>query len=126
MNTGKPTYPFRVLGLMHVLDKLKYVYFRVKNKTSNNHFLKTNPHVKLPPDYIMFESFQLILYAACLAPARPECPLPACRQVFCLLCPESSSGQAVTSLSGRQARLVPIAIRLLHRHDLAEWIELNL
>lgn len=59
MNTGKLTYIFRKLGLMHALDKLKFNYYRIKNKTLNNHFVSENPTAVIPPDYIMFESFQL-------------------------------------------------------------------
>ncbi len=59
MNTGKLTAPFRKLGLMHFLDRVKYQIQKRKNAASNKAFLKDNPDVVLPPDYMMFESFQL-------------------------------------------------------------------
>ena len=59
MNTGKITHIFRLLGLMHMLDKIKFYYYLVKNRKSNNLFKKEYPEVVLPPDYMMFEAFQL-------------------------------------------------------------------
>ena len=59
MNTGKLTKPFRDLGLMHLLDKVKYGYQKWKNSARNARFTKENPEVKLPPDYMLFEAFQL-------------------------------------------------------------------
>jgi SAM-dependent methyltransferase len=59
MNTGKITQPFRYLGLMHFLDKVKYVYQRLKNRKTNAAFVAQHPGVALPPDYMLFESFQL-------------------------------------------------------------------
>lgn len=49
----------RSLGLLHISDRIFYLYQRSKNKQSNSEFLKANPDVKLPPDYMMFESFGL-------------------------------------------------------------------
>ncbi len=59
MNTGKLTKPFRDLGLMHLLDKAKYQYQKWKNRAHNAQFVKEHPDVKLPPDYMLFEAFQL-------------------------------------------------------------------
>ncbi len=59
MNTGKITKPFRDLGLMHWLDKAKYAYQKWKNRERNAHFIKAHPELKLPPDYMLFEAFQL-------------------------------------------------------------------
>ena len=59
MNTGKLTKPFRDLGLMHLIDKIKYGYQKWKNRAGNARFAKENPGVKLPPDYMLFEAFQL-------------------------------------------------------------------
>ncbi len=59
MNTGKLTKPFRDLGLMHLLDKAKYGYQKWKNSGRNAQFVRENPKVKLPPDYMLFEAFQL-------------------------------------------------------------------
>lgn len=59
MNTGKITAPFRKIGLMHFLDTVKYEWQKFKLKKKNNHFKIENPSVKLPPDYLMFESYKL-------------------------------------------------------------------
>ncbi|MBP6812973.1 MAG: class I SAM-dependent methyltransferase [Saprospiraceae bacterium] len=59
MNTGKLTKPFRDLGLMHLLDQIKFVYQKWKNRQHNAQFVQANPDVKLPPDYMLFEAFQL-------------------------------------------------------------------
>lgn len=59
MNTGELTKPFRDLGLMHLLDKAKYGVQKWKNGARNARFAKENPEVKLPPDYMLFEAFQL-------------------------------------------------------------------
>lgn len=59
MNTGKLTYPFRQLGLMHLLDKAKYYYHFWKNQKLNKQFRTVHPEVKLPPDYLMYESYRL-------------------------------------------------------------------
>jgi ubiquinone/menaquinone biosynthesis C-methylase UbiE len=59
MNTGKLTKPFRDLGLMHWLDKVKFRYQKWKNSSQNAQFAQKNPGVKLPPDYMLFEAFQL-------------------------------------------------------------------
>ncbi len=59
MNTGKLTKYFRDMGLMHLLDKAKYRYHKWKNRGQNARFVKGNPGLKLPPDYMLFESFQL-------------------------------------------------------------------
>jgi SAM-dependent methyltransferase len=59
MNTGKIVYFFRQTGLMHGLDKLKFAYERFKNNADNKRFKKNNPTVVFPPDYMMFEAFNL-------------------------------------------------------------------
>jgi len=59
MNTGKITAPFRKLGLIHVFDKVKFQYIKFKNRKLNQAFLKENPEVILPPDYLIFETFHL-------------------------------------------------------------------
>jgi len=59
MNTGKLTKPFRDLGLMHLLDKAKYNYQKWKNSSRNARFVQENRDIKLPPDYMLFEAFQL-------------------------------------------------------------------
>lgn len=59
LNTGQLTQPFRALGLMHVLDKIKFQYQRIKNRERNQKFKLKYPEVILPPDYMLFESFKL-------------------------------------------------------------------
>jgi SAM-dependent methyltransferase len=59
MNTGKLTRPFRQLGLMHQLDWLKYGVGKIKNYSANRQFREQHPQVTLPPDYMLFEAFQL-------------------------------------------------------------------
>jgi len=59
MNTGKITQPFRKLGLIHLFDKVKFKYIQAKNRKQNQAFLQANPDVKLPPDYLIFETFHL-------------------------------------------------------------------
>lgn len=59
MNTGKLTKPFRDLGLMHLLDQVKFAYQKWKNGGRNTRFAQTHPGVKFPPDYMLFEAFQL-------------------------------------------------------------------
>jgi ubiquinone/menaquinone biosynthesis C-methylase UbiE len=49
----------RLFHLMHIADKLRFYLIKLKNRKSNQQFLKTNPDVILPPDYLMYESFQL-------------------------------------------------------------------
>jgi len=59
MNTGKITQPLRWLGLMHFVDQVKYLYQKVKNRQKNAHFKVQHPDTALPPDYMLFEAFQL-------------------------------------------------------------------
>ena len=49
----------RSLGLLHISDRIFYLYQRRKHKQSNQEFEKANPDVVLPPDYMMFESYGL-------------------------------------------------------------------
>lgn len=46
-------------GVIYSADKLRYYYLSWRNSKSNKDFLKRNPHLILPPDYLMYESFQL-------------------------------------------------------------------
>lgn len=49
----------RKLRLIYWADWIHYYVQRNKNHKSNNSFLKNNPDVKLPPDYLIYESFQI-------------------------------------------------------------------
>ena len=49
----------RQFGLMHLLDKGRYFYLRAQNAKKNKLFKRSNPDVNLPPDYLIYESFQM-------------------------------------------------------------------
>jgi len=49
----------RQFGLMHLVDNSRYLFYKVKNQKKNKIFLKNYPNVKLPADYLIYESFQL-------------------------------------------------------------------
>jgi len=59
MNKAKLSNTLRSLGLLYAVDKLRFRYYQLKNRTSNLAFKARNPSIKLPPDYLMYESFQL-------------------------------------------------------------------
>ena len=44
---------------MHIVERSRYLFYKHKNKKKNRSFLKTNPNVRLPPDYLIYEAFQL-------------------------------------------------------------------
>ena len=49
----------RSVGLLKAFDRLNFWLESRKNISANRSFIKDNPHVTLPPDYLMYESFQL-------------------------------------------------------------------
>lgn len=49
----------RKLGLLYPLDTIRYKTQQRRNKQVNAEFKVENPSVVLPPDYLMYESFQL-------------------------------------------------------------------
>ncbi|MHC1706136.1 MAG: class I SAM-dependent methyltransferase [Bacteroidales bacterium] len=49
----------RSLGLLFWSDYLVYLYKKVRYSRDNKRFLQANPGVVLPPDYLIYESFQL-------------------------------------------------------------------
>jgi hypothetical protein len=59
MNKGTISNLFRLFRLSHLLDYMRYLVQRFKNRKINSNFRKDNPGIKLPPDYLMYESFQL-------------------------------------------------------------------
>ena len=59
MNKGLISNILRKLGLIRFTDNIRYIIQSYKNRTSNKEFIKLNPNVKLPPNYLMYESFQL-------------------------------------------------------------------
>jgi len=44
---------------MHFIDIIKYRIQKLKNYRANTRFKKVHPELILPPDYMMFEAFQL-------------------------------------------------------------------
>lgn len=59
MNKGNISNLLRKLRLMHLTDRVRYYIQSFKNKQANKAFLKANPNIVLPPDYLMYESFQI-------------------------------------------------------------------
>ena len=49
----------RSFGLLYSLDKVRFQLEKRNNKKANYEFMKANPSIKLPPDYLMYESFQM-------------------------------------------------------------------
>ncbi len=49
----------RKIGLVYILDKLKFKLEKSKNKNANQKFKSENPNASIPPDYLMYESFQI-------------------------------------------------------------------
>jgi ubiquinone/menaquinone biosynthesis C-methylase UbiE len=55
----KITVLLRKLGLMQLTDRLNFLYQKYKNRSANKMFREKNPDVVLPPDYMIYESFQM-------------------------------------------------------------------
>ncbi|MDO6597580.1 class I SAM-dependent methyltransferase [Oceanihabitans sp. 2_MG-2023] len=49
----------RNIGVIRVSDNFRYQIMKIRNKKENNSFLKDNPSIKLPPDYLLYESHLL-------------------------------------------------------------------
>ncbi len=49
----------RQLKLIYLTDKVVYQLQKYKNRRINREFKIKNPEVKLPPDYLIYESFQI-------------------------------------------------------------------
>ena len=49
----------RRLGLLHAVDRLLFWVRKTRARRQNNAFRRRHPEVKLPPDYLMYESFQI-------------------------------------------------------------------
>lgn len=45
--------------MIYFTDRIRYTIEKYKNKKVNRDFKKENPTVKLPPDYLIYESFQI-------------------------------------------------------------------
>jgi len=59
MTKSNITTVLRKLRLMHLADRLNFFYQKFRNRTSNKLFKANNPDVVLPPDYMIYESFQM-------------------------------------------------------------------
>ena len=57
--SGRLSGILRTLGWLHRADYLRYAFLKLKNYSKNKAFKKEHPHIALPPDYLMYESFQL-------------------------------------------------------------------
>ena len=52
-------YGLRKAGAAKMADHVRYLWFKFKGRKKNLQFSILNPDVKLPPDYLMYESFRL-------------------------------------------------------------------
>ncbi len=59
MTKGDISLLLRKLHLMQAVDKLRFYYFKIKYRKKNKDFLKKHPDAVLPPDYYIYEAFQL-------------------------------------------------------------------
>jgi ubiquinone/menaquinone biosynthesis C-methylase UbiE len=59
MNKSNITTFLRKLRLMHLADRLNFHYQKFRNRATNKMFKEKNPDVILPPDYMIYESFQM-------------------------------------------------------------------
>ncbi|MFP4846214.1 class I SAM-dependent methyltransferase [Winogradskyella sp. PE311] len=59
MKKGKISNILRQLGLIYLTDKLRFYFQKFKNSGANTSFKKNHPTIKLPPDYLMYESFRI-------------------------------------------------------------------
>ncbi len=59
MKKGDISILLRRFGLMKLADDLRFLYFKLKKRKKNKLFHLKYPHAKLPPDYLIYESFQL-------------------------------------------------------------------
>jgi ubiquinone/menaquinone biosynthesis C-methylase UbiE len=59
MKRGQISNLVRQAGLIYLTDWIRYYNERFKNRKINQAFKKNNPDIQLPPDYLIYESFQL-------------------------------------------------------------------
>ena len=59
MNISRVIQPLRTLGMAHFIDKLKFYHQKFKYQKANQEYQQNHPHISFPPDYLLFESFQL-------------------------------------------------------------------
>ncbi|CAD7799198.1 Ubiquinone/menaquinone biosynthesis C-methyltransferase UbiE [Chryseobacterium aquaeductus] len=49
----------REKSLLFKADQLRFYFYQFKNRSKNISFQKNHPNFKFPPDYLMYESFQI-------------------------------------------------------------------
>jgi len=49
----------RQFRLIYFADRFRFYIEKYKNRKINKEFKKNNPGIKLPPDYLIYESFQM-------------------------------------------------------------------
>lgn len=59
MNRGDLSSLLRSIGILHAVDRFRFFITKIKNFQKNSTFKRENPTVTLPPDYLMYESFNL-------------------------------------------------------------------
>jgi len=59
MIKGQISILLRQIGLMFIVDKVRYHIERFNNRKDNKDFKRKNPDIKLPPDYLIYESFRI-------------------------------------------------------------------
>lgn len=50
---------FRNLGVIRVFDNIRFQLLRIINFSANQKYKKENPHIPIPPDYILYEAHQI-------------------------------------------------------------------
>ena len=59
MNKGQISNVLRKFRLIYLLDQVRFYIEKRKNRKVNREFKKIHPDIKLPPDYLIYESFQI-------------------------------------------------------------------
>lgn len=59
INKGQISNFLRNFGLIYYTDWLRFYFQKFQNRKINKEFKLKNPNVKLPPDYLIYESFQI-------------------------------------------------------------------
>lgn len=62
MNKGSVSNFLRKTKLLYPADFARYLVSKAGNRKKNKQFLRNNPGIALPPDYLMYESFRLDYY----------------------------------------------------------------
>ncbi len=59
MKKGQISNLLRKLRVLYFTDWMRYNILKIKNRKINNEFKSQHPNVELPPDYLIYESFQI-------------------------------------------------------------------